>query len=424
MYACIHLPRASEGEHSRLSALAQAFSPKVEIAAPDTAVIDIAPLRRLFGGPDKIASEIAREAHKMKLEGNISIAANPDIAILAARNLPGVTILPPGEEGDILAGLRLSALPIDGETLETLHRWGVRTLGEFRALPPDGIAERLGQRGLEILKLARGETQRPVKPDLETTSYAEKIDLEDPVLLLEPLLFLLSRALNDICGRLSRQSMATTEIRLTLDLVTKPAFGRVLQLPFATRDARALLKLLQLDLEAHPPGAPVRAVTLELVPVEPRIVQGDLYEPPKPEPEKLELTLGKIRAMVGVANAGSPRLSNTHRRDAWKMLSTPPGPSLVLARQPHARLQLAFRYWRPPVAARVEVQDGLPRRVSSRSVQGVIEQAAGPWRSSGDWWAPNAWDREEWDIGIAGGALYRLVRVIALREWILEGSYD
>ena len=103
MYACIHLPRASEGEHSRLSALAQAFSPKVEITAPDTAVIDVAPLRRLFGGPDKIASEIAREAHKMKLEGNIAIAANPDIAILAARNLPGVTILPPGEEGDILA---------------------------------------------------------------------------------------------------------------------------------------------------------------------------------------------------------------------------------------------------------------------------------------------------------------------------------
>lgn len=424
MFACIHLPRSGEGEAGRLSSLAQAFSPRVEIASPDTVVIAVGPLRRLFGNPASIASEIAREAHKMKLQGNIAIAASPDIAILAARNLPGVTILPPGQEPEVLSGLRLAVLPIDEETLEILHRWGVRTLGEFCALPPEGIAERLGQRGLEILKLARGETARPVKPGIETTSYEDRIDLEDPVELLEPLLFLLARALNELCGRLSRQSMATAEVRLMLGLTGKASFGRVLQLPFATRDARALLKLLQLDLEAHPPGAPVQSITLELVPVEARIVQGDLYEPPKPEPEKLELTLGKIRGLVGAANAGSPRLLNTHRRDAWKMLPTPPGPSLVIARQPQARLQLAFRYWRPPVAARVEVQDGLPRRISSRAVQGMIEQAAGPWRSSGDWWAPNVWDREEWDIGVAGGALYRLVRMIAMREWLLEGSYD
>jgi protein ImuB len=235
---------------------------------------------------------------------------------------------------------------------------------------------------------------------------------------------LLGGALNEICGRLSRQSMAAAEIRLTLDLLSKPMFGRVLQLPFATRDARALTKLLQLDLEAHPPAAPVKAMTLELTPVEQRVVQGDLYEPPKPEPEKLELTLGKIRAMVGEPNVGSPRLLNTHRRDAWEIVSMPPGPSLVVDRQPHGRLQLAFRYWRPPVLARVEVQDGMPRRVSSRAVRGTIEQAAGPWRSSGDWWTTEAWEREEWDIGITGGALYRLVRVIAMGEWVLEGSYD
>ena len=37
----------------------ESFSPKVEVTAPDTVVLDIAPLRRLFGAPDKIAAACA-----------------------------------------------------------------------------------------------------------------------------------------------------------------------------------------------------------------------------------------------------------------------------------------------------------------------------------------------------------------------------
>ena len=427
MYACIHLTcgltRSDSSTGARLATLAQAFSPKVEIVSAQSAAFDIAPLTRLFGGPAKIASEIAREAHKMKLEGNIGIAANPDTAILAAVNMPGVTIVPPGRESEILGGLRLSALSADPETIEVLHRWGIRTLGQFCDLPEDGVAERLGPRGLDLLRLARGERLRPIKPDRETTSYRDSVALEHPVALLEPLMLLLARMVNELCERMRSQSMATTELRLGLDLENKTGHSRVLRLPFATRDAKSLLKLLQLDLEAHPPAAPIVSMALEVEPVEPRVVQNDLYTPPRPEPEKLELTLEKIRGMVGSSNAGSPHLLDTHRRDAWKMLPRPPGQTQVVAREPRARVQLAFRYWRPPVSARVEVADGLPCHVQSRMVRGCVERAAGPWRGSGDWWNQHAWDREEWDIGL-DGALYRLVRIIPAREWILEGAYD
>ena len=53
--------------------------------------------------------------------------------------------------------------------------------------------------------------------------------------------------------------------------------------------------------------------------------------------------------------------------------------------------------------------------------------AAGPWRSSGDWWEQDAWVRDEWDIAVqeqVGIVLYRLIHDLLTSEWLLQGSYD
>ena len=59
-----------------------------------------------------------------------------------------------------------------------------------------------------------------------------------------------------------------------------------------------------------------------------------------------------------------------------------------------------------------------PMHVNKRDVLA----SAGPWRASGDWWTPSPWDREEWDVELSDGGLYRVFR--SLREWFLEGVYD
>jgi protein ImuB len=59
-------------------------------------------------------------------------------------------------------------------------------------------------------------------------------------------------------------------------------------------------------------------------------------------------------------------------------------------------------------------------------VAGVVRQTAGPWRTSGEWWASTAWSRDEWDIALDSGGLYRLYCVHAPQRanWFLDGSYD
>src|SRR5580765_1962920 len=71
-------------------------------------------------------------------------------------------------------------------------------------------------------------------------------------------------------------------------------FARTLKLPVPMQDAKILLKLLQLDLAAHPPGAPIEKLALRAEPVKPRVTQDGFFVPVAPEPEKLELLLARV----------------------------------------------------------------------------------------------------------------------------------
>ena len=64
-----------------------------------------------------------------------------------------------------------------------------------------------------------------------------------------------------------------------------------------------------------------------------------------------------------------------------------------------------------------------PGMMWSFVIAGAVCAVAGPWQSSGDWWERNqAWQREEWDVELAGGGLYRLMRTPD--GWFVEGEYD
>jgi protein ImuB len=422
MYACVHIPGATVETAAALLEVAKTFSPLVEVDGAGTVVVPVGTLRRLIGGPHEIASEIARRAHERGFDGRIGIASNPDAAILAARNRPGVTVIGRGEEAKYVGEFLLSTLPLDPDGSDVLNRWGIRTLDEFGALPEPGIAERFGATGVYLQKLARGTADRPLRPVYDAAVFRERFELDHGLRLLEPLLFVLARLLNELCAKLTAHGFATADVRLALEVEGGGNIMRGVRMPFPSRDAKAMLKLLQLDLDAHPPGAPVTAAEIDVVPVEPRTVQGGLFVPLAPEPEKLELTLAKIRAMVGERNVGSPELVNTHRPGAWSLSGQWPVAGGQLA---SAESRLAFRYFNPGLKARVELREGMPKRVDAeRGIYGLVVQAAGPWRTSGDWWRQDAWDRDEWDIGLNNGVVYRICLERAADRWVVEGAYD
>jgi hypothetical protein len=140
----------------------------------------------------------------------------------------------------------------------------------------------------------------------------------------------------------------------------------------------------------------------------------------------------------------TPRLRDTETKKSVTQLGASV-PQCVVDVNAAATPVVALRRFRTPIPARVREEDGRPVRVwidppspsglrrTSRSgfTGGRVANAAGPWRTSGAWWDPQHWDRDEWDVALHDGMSYRLFRerrAVAQSakadRWFVEGVVD
>jgi protein ImuB len=344
--------------------------------------------------------------------------------------------------------LPIDVLPLSQAQAEILDAWGIRRCRDLALLPPVPLVERLGQAGLHLQRLARGEGTGilvPVDPPLR---FEESLELEDPVEDLESLVFILNRLLEQLGARLMSRSLATDELTLRLQLdvhedrdtrkeqkrEVPDSWVRTLSLPVSMQNTKVLLKLLQLDLQQHRPGAAVKSVAIEARPARRRYTQAALFASVAPEPERLEITLARIRGIVGEVDdqgrgkVGAAEVLKSHKPDDFRMTAFAPednkrakpgddtgGPSVTMS------------MFRPPLPANVRCQTGKPIHISFAEVSSAIVCAGGPWRTSGNWWKSEEWRREEWDIAVqlaSGVGLYRIFRDLRQDAWFVEGLYD
>jgi protein ImuB len=164
-----------------------------------------------------------------------------------------------------------------------------------------------------------------------------------------------------------------------------------------TNDRQLWIKLLHLDLEAHPPQAAILSLALTAEPGSTSKVQLGLFTPQLPEPMRLDVTLARIRAIVGEECVGRAVLKDTHQPDCFRMEPfTVPSGSVAesTSKQPRA----AMRQLRPSENMTVTLRGERPVAFFFREKRYVVEHAYGPWLVSGDWWNPTLWNLEQWDL--------------------------
>jgi protein ImuB len=463
--------RAQEkSAHAALLDLGWSFSPRLEDVAPDTIVLDLAGLQVLYSSEENIASELTQRARGLGFfAANIAIACEIEPAIIAARSFSGMTLIPAGQESERLGTLPVEALSPSAKLCETLERWGVRSCAALAALPVLDLSERLGQEGVRLHALARGEIRRSLILAEPAASFEEEMELDDAVEDLEPLAFILGRLLDQLCARLNARSLAAQTICLRFDLERSPEknirtledgsrqkrgaaiYENKLTLPVPIRDSKTLLRLLRLKLQADPPAAAICKVAIAADPAAPRSTQGGLFLAGFPDPEKWELMIARLGNLVGEANVGSPELMDTHlqgefRMDRFEIVLK----EAELARKtkdvPAQEPVTALRVFRPPAVAQVELREECPVRIAFCGVRAEVIAASGPWRTSGNWWGDGVWQHDEWDIEIrcgsvfaddtreqnsaarAGAAprdgMYRIYFDGLRRSWFVRGVYD
>jgi protein ImuB len=279
--------------------------------------------------------------------------------------------------------------------------------------------------------------------------FVEWLELDEAVDDLESLSFLLGRLLDQLSARLCARALSIAAVQVEFEL--QPAFDRafdtsrnllrekpqprvfscVLELPVPTRDSKLLLKLLRLRLQAQSPGAPIQKIHMSAQSSLARVTQGSLFVPTAPDPDKLELTIARIAAVVGDGNVGAPHLLDSHRPDAFcvRKFSTT---TVVEKEQPKESVpQIALHVFRPPAPARVQLQGGQPVAAFFQGRSGKVIHASGPWRTSGYWWEEQSWQEDSWDLEIiffgepaAPCGFYRFSYDGLLEKWFVRGIYD
>ena len=427
MFGGLHAPRPLP-EPGALLAIARSFTPRVEARSPTPVLLDLSGLGRLWPTPHELGRALVAAAAAKAIEAQAALAFSRGAALVVARGCPGLTVVPAGGEAKALAPLPLALLELPEEQQLLLVRWGLRTIGDLARLPPAALAARLGPAGPRLVELARGEDagvfQRAALPErFETT-----LELDWPVDGLEPLAFLLQRALEPLAEALAVRGAKAKGLAFELGLADGSVHARTLRPASPTGDARTWRTLVLLDLEAHPPRDAIARLTLRAEPTPARASQFSLLDPAQPAPEKLAETLARLHAWTEQGRSGSPRLVDTHRPGAFAVSTFAPGP-LPRGRRPSAPCgpRVALRAYRPPRLAHVLTKAGVPSFVAAPGLRGAVTAAAGPWRVSGDWW-DESFSREEWDIALAtptgAAAAFRLFRDRLRGEWFVEGELD
>jgi protein ImuB len=479
LYACLYLPPAVDPlAPSTLVDIAQEFSPRYERHRDDLVSIDISGLERLLGPARVIGEELRREAAARGARLHVAIAGTRMAAMVLALARPGLTIVEPGAEAEALAPIAIGILekiPDDKpqstqssqrdldqkasafSALSAVKHWGLKTLGELAALPPADLVARLGRQALMWQAMARGEDIRPLVPTLEAERFESSLELDWPIEGLEPLSFVLTRLLEPLSTRLERRDRGAAVLHVLLRLVTRDAHVRRLQLPSPMRDVRTLRTLALLDLESHPPAAAIDRVAIVIDPTPGRVLQHTLFTRAHPTPEQLSTLLARLGALMGQDRFGAPAAVDTYRPGAFAMepfktdhesnrrarkdrgerenvfISASSADSAV-----KRDLVSALRRCRYPVPARVAVTEGRPVRVATDRrgfAGGAVLQCAGPWRSSGNWWAGEAgrvppipplppWNRDEWDVALNDGAVYRIFQDRVTDAWFIDAIVD
>ena len=192
-------------------------------------------------------------------------------------------------------------------------------LGELAELPEEELITRLGQQARAWLQLSRGNSEHTFQPIEARFELKEHIEFETHVEQMDSLLFIGANMINNLVTRASGRALSLATLTVHMSLEKSITYERVIRPAIPSNDRMFLLKLLQLEIAAHPPIAAIVSLTMTAEAGQQCKVQLGLFAPQTPEPSRLDVTLARLKAFVGDDRVGSPALKDSHRSGSFSM---------------------------------------------------------------------------------------------------------
>jgi protein ImuB len=371
-------PRDPAGETEALlgiAAWAGQFTPEVALEFPDIVLLDISRSLKLFGSPESLFGRLRQELKNLGWSAAMAGAPTPRAASWFAAAGEGTLISGPAGLEPALARLRVEIPGWGEETLQALRDVGVRTLGELRALPREGVARRFGAKLLEDMDRALGHRPDPRSFFVPPARFRSDIELPAEVAQAEALLFAARRLAAQLAGFLAARSGGVQRFVLRLGHRDRASTEIAVGLVALSRDAGHFALLLRERLSSLALAAPVRSIALEagdVVPLAGRNL-GLLLEQGKPA-GRWEHLVERLRSRLGAGAVHGLAARADHRPERAVAVVEPgsrQSPRLDIGPRPFWLLE------RPKPLAGI---GAMPH------YEGPLELLAGPERIESGWW--------------------------------------
>jgi len=382
------------------------FTPGVALEFPDGVLLEVSSSLKLFGGLESLLERLRRGLAEMGWSSVLAGAPTPRAAFWLARAGKQEFIGESAELEPALAALPLEVLRCSDETLAAFEAIGVRTLGELRALPREGVARRFGQRLLDDSDRALGRLPDPRNFFVPPARFGAAIELPAEVTQAEALLFAARRLIVQLAGYLAARSGGVQRFVLRLGHRDKAPTEIAIGLVVPSRDAEHFTLLVRERLSNLELAAPVRELALkadDVVPL-PGSNLGLALEQGKP-PGQWEHLVERLRARLGTEAVCGIASRAEHR----------PERAGVIADAGQKRLQLDFGerpFWLLESPRPLAEIGAVPHH------DGPLELLVGPERIESGWWDGDDVARDYFVARMQNEAL-----VWIYREWRGEGGW-
>jgi DNA polymerase-4 len=286
----------------RVMAIFAAYTPLVEPISLDEAFLDVSGSAAAFGDGETIGRRVKERVRtEVGLVVSVGVATNKLCAKVASdlRKPDALVVVPPGEEAEFLAPLPIRRLwGVGPQAQAALADYGVTTIGQLAALPPETLHRRFGRHGDDLGARARGLDASGVEPFHAPKSVGHEhtfgTDTAD-VGRLEATLLDLAES---VASRLRRHELVAGAVQLKLRYEGFETLTRQAPLPSQTHEAepiyRTAIGLLGRTLVA---GRGVRLIGVTAISLT-DAQQLTLFDAP-PRAERLTRSIDIVRQRFG-----------------------------------------------------------------------------------------------------------------------------
>ena len=360
----------------RLAKWAQRWSPLVELDGEDALRLDVSGVAHLFGGEKALVQDVITRFAAIGLTARVAIA--PTAAAAWAFSRFG---------GDELEPLHVSALRLDPDTVRTLERLGLKTIGALAALPRLALARRF--RGAEdvvdALDRALGRKPEPLTALAENPPPRASLRLEEPATHVEAAPQALERLIPKLVDELEERRLGARKLSLHGFRVDGSVAVASVATTIPSREPKHLQRLLADKAAALDPGFGFDAFALVAEWTEDLgAAQESLVEEPSRERDLARL-IDRLTVKLGSRAVRKPERQESHlpeRASGWRpALENSDAIELPSVHRPQRLLD------RPEAIDVIyATPEGMPRRFVWRRAVHDIARVEGPERIAPEWW--------------------------------------